>query len=50
MYTHVNAELVNMLEVLQVQFESIIDRIRDKINDDTIDIGRMQQPQEDEDA
>ena len=51
MYTYVNVELVNMLEVLQVLFESLVDSIRrDKINDDMIDVGRMQRPQEDEDA
>ena len=42
MYTYVNVELVNTLEVLRILFESIVDSIRDKINNDTTDIGQMQ--------
>ena len=37
-----------MLEALRILFESIVDRIQDKLNDVTTDIGRIQRPQEDE--
>ena len=43
----VNADLVNMLGVLWILFEGIVDRMRDKVNNGTIDIGQMQRLQED---
>ena len=39
-----------MLEALWILFESIVDRIQDKLGNATADIGRIQRPQEDEDT